>query len=339
MKETRKKKKNNPISCCDRSLRLVSITFIHTLIFFTFALSVSVTKCLAQQKDGTSKEKDVPVMVNTDLVTLTMAVTDRSGRNVTGLNKSQFTLSDNNLKQEISFFSNEDTPASIGIVFDLSSSMGENKIRIARAALAQLMRSSHSDDEFFLIGFNQRAQLLTDWTRDSDAIINKVTSLVPDGQTSFYDAVYLGAEKASHGNHKKRAVIVISDGMDNNSRFTLKQLRRLLEESDVLIYAIGISGAGSMKMKSYGLDTLDRLAKVTGGKAFFPDNNEEIGEAFDRIALDLRSYYSIGFYPKDFVPDGKWHRLKLTVSTSKGSPKLIVRHREGYYSSGSTPKR
>lgn len=338
MKKTRQKKKNILISDCDNLLGLITKSIVCFVALFTLAFNVLITANYAQQKSETPKQKDVTHIINTDLVTLYVAVTDRNGRNVTGLNKNQFSLSDNNLKQEISFFSDEDTPASIGLVFDLSGSMGENKISTARESVKQLMLSTHTDDDFFLIGFNNRAQLLTDWTHDTEAIINKVVSMKPDGKTSFYDALYLAVEKASHANHKKRAVIVISDGMDNNSRFTFKELRRVAEESDVLVYAIGIAGTGSIKMRDYGLETLEKLSKVTGGKAFFPRSNEDIAEAFDRIALDIRSLYSIGFYPKDFTPDGKWHRLKVTLSTSKGSPKLIVRHREGYYALGNSSK-
>lgn len=276
---------------------------------------------------------DDPLILNTDLITLNVTVTDSYGRYVKGLDKGAFTILDDKSPQEISFFSDDDSPASVGVIFDVSGSMNGDKIARAREALSRFIQTSHDKDEYFLIGFNNRAQLLLDRTRDSEAVLNKLTFVQTHGQTALYDAAYLGVEKVSRGTHPKRAILLISDGQDNNSRYTFNELRRLLKESDVLIYAVGILGGGdpSSSLGMGGQAILDELASVSGGKAFFPNTSAEMNEIFERIALELRHQYSIGYRPSNFIGDGKWHRLKVKVTPPRGLPRLFVRNKEGYY--------
>ncbi|MET0621569.1 MAG: VWA domain-containing protein [Pyrinomonadaceae bacterium] len=279
-----------------------------------------------------------PVIVHSDLITLTVTVTDTYGRFVTGLGKNAFTIFDDKTQQEISFFSDEDAPVSLGVVFDVSGSMGGDKIMRAREALSKFVDTSHSRDEYFLIGFNSRAQLLLDHTRDSDALMQKLTFVQTRGQTALYDATYLGVERVTRGAHKKRAVLLISDGQDNSSRYTFSELKRLLKESDVIIYAIGIVAPGGDSALDYsGRAILEELAGVSGGKAFFPSTGAEMNDTFERIALELRTQYSIGYRPTTFANDGKWHKLKIKVQPPRGFPKLFVRGREGYFATA-TPK-
>lgn len=279
-----------------------------------------------------------PVIVHTDLITLTVTVTDTYGRFVTGLGKNSFSIFDDKTQQEISFFSDEDAPVSLGIVFDVSGSMGGDKINRAREALAKFVDTSHARDEYFLIGFNSRAQLLLNHTRDSDALMQKLTFVQTHGQTALYDATYLGVERVTRGAHPKRAILLISDGQDNSSRYTFTELKRLLKESDVIIYAIGIVSAGDDSALGYGgRAILEELAGVSGGKAFFPSTGAEMNDTFERIALELRTQYSIGYRPSAFANDGKWHKLKIKVQPPRGFPRLFVRGREGYFASA-TPK-
>ena len=279
-----------------------------------------------------------PVIVHSDLITLTVTVTDTYGRFVTGLGKNAFTVFDDKTQQEISFFSDEDAPVSLGVVFDVSGSMSGDKIMRAREALAKFVDTSHVRDEYFLIGFNSRAQLLLDHTRDSDALMQKLTFVNTRGQTALYDATYLGVERVTRGAHKKRAILLISDGQDNSSRYTFSELKRLLKESDVIIYAIGIVGAGDDSTLGYtGRAILEELAGVSGGKAFFPSTGAEMNDTFERIALELRTQYSIGYRPSAFANDGKWHKIKIKVQPPRGFPRLFVRGREGYFASA-TPK-
>ncbi|HEV3469420.1 MAG TPA: VWA domain-containing protein [Pyrinomonadaceae bacterium] len=277
-------------------------------------------------------DPEKPVIVHTDLITLTVTVTDTYGRFVTGLGKNAFTITDEKVPQEITFFSDEDAPVSLGVIFDVSGSMSGDKITRAREALQRFIETSHTRDEYFLIGFNNRAQLLLDRTRDSDALLNKLTFVQTRGQTALYDATYLGVERVTRGAHQKRAVLLISDGQDNSSRYTFSELRRLLKETDVIIYAVGIVSDHDETTLGYGgRAILEELAGVSGGKAFFPSTSAEMNDTFERIALELRTQYSIGYRPSNFANDGKWHKIKIKVQPPRGFPRLFVRGREGYY--------
>ncbi|HYN85377.1 MAG TPA: VWA domain-containing protein [Pyrinomonadaceae bacterium] len=273
------------------------------------------------------------VIIHSDLISLNVTVTDMYGRFVTGLGRKSFTIYDDKVEQEITFFSDEDAPVSLGVVFDVSGSMSGDKIQRAREALIRFVDTSHHGDEYFLIGFNHRAQLLLDKTRDSDSLTDKLTFVQTKGQTALYDACYLGVEKVTRGAHQKRAVLLISDGQDNSSRYTFSELRRLLKETDVIIYAIGINDGGpyNSTLDVSGRAILEELASVSGGKAFFPNSGAEMNDVFERIALELRTQYSIGYRPSNFANDGKWHKLKVKVQPPRGMSRLFVRAKEGYY--------
>ncbi|HEV2800610.1 MAG TPA: VWA domain-containing protein [Pyrinomonadaceae bacterium] len=275
---------------------------------------------------------DDQLIVNSDLITLNVTLTDVYGRFVTGLTKEAFTVLDDKEPQEITFFSDDDAPVSLGVIFDVSGSMGKDKIAKARDALKHFIETSHSSDEYFMIGFNHRSQVLMDKTRDADALLTKLTFVQTKGQTALYDACYLGVEKVTRGTHPKRALLVISDGQDNSSRYTFSELRRVLKESDVIIYAIGIIDRGDpTALDVSGQAILDELAGVSGGRAFFPDTAAEMNEIFERIAIELRHQYSIGYKPKNFTNDGKWHKIKVKVTPPRGLPRIYVRTKEGYY--------
>lgn len=279
-----------------------------------------------------------PVRIKTDLVTLTLTVTDPYGRYVSGLGKSNFSITDNNQEQDITYFSDSDSPVSVGIIFDVSGSMSGTKISRARKALERFVSTSHPNDEYFLIAFNSRAQLLMDRTRDGEAVLRKLTLVQPKNNTALYDAVYLGIDRVTRGSHQKRALLIISDGQDNASRYNFGEVRRLMKESDVVTYAVGIMDRGdsSSMLGMQGQAFLDELTSVTGGKAFYPQTDVEMDEIFERIALELRYQYSIGYIPKDFQADGKWRKVKVKVKPPRGLPRLNVRGREGYYATPNT---
>lgn len=315
------------VSRCGKLQRLM-LVFV-TSLFLAPAL-------YSQQPEATPPDEEKgPVKIKTDLVTLTLTVTDLYGRYVSGLTKNAFKIQDNGQDQEITFFSDSDAPVSVGILFDVSGSMSGDKIAKAKNALERFVNTSHPSDEYFLIGFNSRAQLLLDRTRDGQAVLDKFTLVKPSGNTALYDAVYLGVEKVTRGAHQKKAVIVISDGQDNNSRYNFGETRRLLKESDVTIYAVGILSGGDSgsALGMQGQAFLDELSSVTGGKSFYPTSDVEMDEIFERIALELRHQYSIGYTPPDFQPDGKWRKVKVKVKPPRGLPRLTVRSREGYYAS------
>src|SRR6202165_838591 len=280
---------------------------------------------------------DEPVLVNTDLISFNVSATDTYGRFVSGLSKKAFMVLDQKQEQEITFFSDDDAPVSIGIVFDLTGSMSGDKVKRAKEALSHFLDTSDNRDEYFLITLqNGRAFLTLDRTRDSKAVLDKLTFVQTKGNTAFYDGVYLAAEKVQRGNYPKRALLVISDGQDNNSRYTFADLRKMLKESDVTVYPIGIEEAGNGSLAMEGSAVLDEIAGVSGGKAFFPRSNVEMDDIFEQIAIELRHQYSIGYKPKDFRADGAWHHIKVKVTPPRGLPRLFVRSKEGYYSLASS---
>jgi len=285
-----------------------------------------------------SVDEDATVKVKTDLVTLTLTVQDLYGRYVSGLNKSSFQVIDNGEPQEISYFSDTDAPISVGILFDISGSMSKDKIMKARNALSRFIMTSHPSDEYFLIAFNNKAQLLLDRSRDGDSVLSKLTLVQPRHNTALYDAVYLGVEKVTRGSHQKRALLVISDGQDNASRYNFGEVRRLMKEADVVTYAVGIQGGhdSTTAVGMQGQAFLDEIASVSGGKSFYPQSDVEMDEIFERISIELRHQYSVGYTPKDFKPDGKWRRIKTKVKPMRGMPRLTVRGREGYYATPNT---
>ncbi|MGH9836498.1 MAG: VWA domain-containing protein, partial [Blastocatellia bacterium] len=220
-------------------------------------------------------------------------------------------------------------PLSVAVIFDLSGSMSEKKMERAREALRRFIQTSHEQDEYSLVGFNQQPQLLLDRACDGDAVLQRLRGMRASGHTALYDAVAFGLERVSKGFYPKRALVVISDGEDNRSRVTFDQLRRMLRESDAIIYAVGIGGYELPRQM--GEANLRQLAEASGGRAFFPKGAEEMYEVFEQIALELRSQYSIGYAPSNFIADGKWRRVKLRVTTVGDARHLRVRSRAGYY--------
>jgi len=317
---------------------------LRQVVFLVFTIVLCSLSFSAQQPEPTppeDAEPTGPIRIKTDLVTLTLTVTDLYGRYVSGLTKKAFSIFDNNQEQEITFFSDSDAPVSVGILFDVSGSMSADKIAKARTALERFINSSHPSDEYFLIAFNNRAQLLMDRTRDGEAVLRKLTLVKTSSNTALYDAVYLGLERVTRGSHQKRALLIISDGQDNASRYNFGEVRRLMKESDVVTYAVGIINshdAGS-SLGMQGQAFLDELTSITGGKAFYPNNDIEMDEIFERIALELRHQYSIGYTPTDFQLDGKWRKVKTKVKPPRGLPRLTVRGRDGYYATPSSGSR
>lgn len=320
----------------------VSVRFFPGRCGGLLRLPMVVLFCLAlaglaftQTPEATPPNQEPPKIerVRTDLVSLTLTVTDLYGRYVSGLTKKAFTIVDNDREQEITYFSDADAPVSVGVLFDVSGSMSGDKIVKARNALKRFVATSHPSDEYFLIAFNNRAQLLLDRTRDGEALLQKLTLVEPRQNTALYDAVYLGLDRVTRGSHQKRALLIISDGQDNASRYNFGEVRRLMKESDVVTYAVGIVDAGDLgsPLGMQGQAFLDELTSVTGGKSFYPTSDVEMDEIFERIALELRHQYSIGYTPTDFQPDGKWRKVKVKVKPPRGLPRLTVRGREGYY--------
>ncbi|MFN0122299.1 MAG: VWA domain-containing protein [Blastocatellia bacterium] len=284
------------------------------------------------QTKPNGQDDNKPVISRTEIVTLNITVTDPYSRLVTGLDKQNFEVFEDKVRQKILFFSDDDAPVSLGIIFDVSGSM-KNKLDRARESLRAFVETSHQDDDFFLVGFNQRANLLAEFM-DGNSLINKLHFVDPKGQTALYDAAYLGIEKLRAGRHQKRSILLISDGQDNSSRYTYGELRKLLKEANVQIYSLGIVEMGGGAGGAYdmqGQAILEEISQVTGGKAFFPRSPAELEDAITRIALELRHQYSIGYEPTNTIRNGQWRKIKVSVKPPRGLPPLSVRAKDGYY--------
>jgi Ca-activated chloride channel homolog len=279
-------------------------------------------------------EHSLVIRDRTELVNLSVSVTDRSGRAITGLAPQDIVVYEDKVKQKIEHYVADDAPISVGVVFDISDSM-RNKIEQARDALKAFVEASHAEDDFFLIGFNRRANLLADFC-DGAGLQRRLNIVATQGETALYDAVLLGVEKVRQGRHRRHALLVISDGQDNASQYTLKQLRQRLKESDVQLYCVGVGRPGlsekaEQRDKMRGQMILNEIAQLTGGRAFFVSSASELEEAVTRVALELRHQYSLGYAPTNQRHDGKWRKIQVRINRSAWTPELIVRTRDGYY--------
>ena len=276
---------------------------------------------------------DDKIILGTGVVNVIVSVTDPYGRFVTGLTKEHFEIFDDKVKQQIAHFTDDDAPVSLGIVYDVSGSMKERIGRSIRA-LRRFIETSHDDDDFFLIGFNDRAKLVQDYTTSGDSILGHLMFVQPRGSTALYDAAYIAVEKVQQGRHSKKALLIVSDGQDNNSRYTYKELRNRVKEADVQIYAIGITDPASDSLSGFGRSILEEMTRMTGGRAFFPNayNEAELVEICTRIALELRHQYSVGYYPTDMHSEAKWHKVQVKVNPPRGLGRLSLSYKDGYQS-------
>ncbi|HEX4950149.1 MAG TPA: VWA domain-containing protein [Blastocatellia bacterium] len=294
---------------------------------------------LQAQPDRRDQAADAPPVLRQKIqvVTLTTSVVDKNNQPITGLNRDDFEVYEDNIKQKIEYFSAVDAPVSIGIIFDASSSM-QLKISRAREALKAFIDTSHPEDDFFLVAFNRQARLIADYT-DGDEVLRRMETIRPEGDTALYDAVFLGLEKLKEARHKKRVLLVLSDGQDNCSRYNLRELSKNIKESEAVIYAISIaevqgSDCGQL-CQMYARRTMETIAEVTGGKAFFPLSLDDMEQATTMIALELRQQYSLGYVPTNTERDGKWRKISVRVLPHKGlktrTQRVVVRTKEGYF--------
>ena len=275
----------------------------------------------------------VPRMrVQANLVLVPMTVTDPLNRLVTGLEAANFEVFDNNVGQVIKSFSIQDAPVTIGIVFDLSGSMS-SKFARARRALSEFLRTSNPADEFFVIGFNDRPAVVVDYTSDVDDVEARMVMLHPENRTALIDAVYLGINKLKEAKYDRKALLVISDGGDNRSRYTQGELRRVVRESDVQIYSIGIFDLyASTTEEELGPVLLTDISEMTGGRMFKVSDVGDMGDIAARISAELRNQYVVGYRPSEIKKDGNWRKLKVRLVPPPGLPPLTVHFRQGYYS-------
>jgi Ca-activated chloride channel family protein len=272
-----------------------------------------------------------PLKVDVDLVLVPVTITDPMNRLVTGLDKVNFQLFEGNAAQEIRTFSSEDAPVSLGVIFDSSGSMS-SKIDRAKDAVVEFFKTANPQDEFFMITFSDEPETVSDFTNSVDEIQNKLVFAVPRHRTALLDAIYMGISKMRQAKYPKKALLIISDGGDNHSRYTEGEIKSLVKEADVMIYAIGIYDRYASAMEErLGPQLLSDITELTGGRAFTIDNPNDLGDVATKIGVELRNQYVLGYRPNKVVRDGKWRKIKVKLLPPKGLPPLRVYARTGYY--------
>jgi len=274
------------------------------------------------------------IRIDSTLVLIPVTVTDPMNRFVTGLEKENFKIFEDKKEQSISQFSSEDAPLSIGVIFDCSGSMG-HKLEKSRLAVAQFFKTANPEDEFFLVQFNDSADLIQPFTRNLEEIQNRLTFTQSKGRTALLDAIYLGLHEMKKAKNARKALLVISDGGDNSSRYTETEIRNLVKEADVQIYAIGIYEAiaarGRTPEEASGQGLLTDIAEVTGGRQYPVDNVNELPDIAGKVGVELRNQYVIGYTPQNLDRDGKYRRVQVKLVQPHGLPTLRPFYKLGYY--------
>jgi len=271
------------------------------------------------------------VQVDVNLVLVPVTVTDDWNRIVTGLEKQNFSISEGNELQEVKSFSNEDAPLSVGIVFDMSGSMSD-KIARAKDAVLEFCKTANPQDEFFLVTFSDRPEIIADFTRQVEDVQGPLVYTVPKGRTALLDAIYMALNKMKGAHNTKKALLIISDGGDNHSRYTENEIRSMVKEADVQIYSIGIfSPNPAMPEEAAGPGMLTDISEVTGGRMFTLNNVNELADVATKIGIELRNQYVIGYRPSNKTRDGRWRKIKVKLTPPQGLPHLNVFARAGYY--------
>ena len=280
---------------------------------------------------GFSPAHVTPVRVAVDIVLVPVTVVDSANRPVTTLEKENFELYEAEQQQALRYFSTEDSPISVGILLDLSSSM-KDKIDTARQALSEFFQNSNPEDDYFVIGFSDRPALLADATRSTASIENKLALTLPYGNTALLDSIYMGVNKLRTARYKRRALVIISDGGDNHSRYTAREIRSLVQEEDVEIYALGIF---SKAFKTYeewsGERLLTTITEATGGQTLKVNDIQELPQAAANISRQLRNQYILGYSPTNRQYDDKWHKIKVRVVPSSNGTMFHVYNKQGYF--------
>jgi Ca-activated chloride channel homolog len=272
-----------------------------------------------------------PMKVDVDLVLVPVTVTDPLNRLVTGLDKENFQLYEGNAQQQIRTFSSEDAPVSLGVIFDSSGSMS-SKMDRAKDAVVKFFKTANPQDEFFMITFNDEPDEVTDFTSSVDEIQSKLVFAVARRRTALLDAIYMGVSKMRQAKYAKKALLIISDGGDNHSRYTENEIRATVKEADVMIYAIGLYDRYfATQEERLGPALLSDITELTGGRAFTIDNPNDLADVATKIGIELRNQYVLGYRPSKIVRDGKWRKIKVKLLPPKGLPPLRVYARTGYY--------
>ena len=284
---------------------------------------------------GSAQRAAANIRVDSDLVLIPVMVTDRHDRLITGLEKDHFKLFEDKVEQVITHFASEDAPVSIALVFDCSGSMGP-KLQKSRAAVAEFLRAANPADEFSLVLFSDRAQLAVGFTDHTEEIQSRLLYAQSKGRTALLDAIYMAMDQMKRAKHSRKALLIISDGGDNTSRYSMREVKNRVREGDAQIYSIGIEEPWGVRGRSpeelAGPALLDEIAGQSGGRLFEVDDLNELPDIAAKIGMALRNQYLLGYAPLDPKRDGKYHKIVVKLTAPKGLPSLRASFRSGYYS-------
>ena len=306
------------------------------VLLFVSVLLAQVAVQNRQRSAGPPPEPPAPkatLRIDSNLVLVPVSVCDPNNRPVTGLEPEHFKIFDDHVEQKLTHFSMDDEPVAVGLVFDISGSMGA-KLRVSRMAAAQFFQTSNPDDEFFLVEFNDQPKLMVPLTHDVQEVQNQLTFAQSKGRTALLDALVLAMHEMKRSTKTRKALLIISDGGDNCSRYSEAEVRSMVRESDVLIYAIGIfepfASRGRTPEESSGPGLLSDVAEQTGGR-HYPADASELPDIAAKIGLELRNRYVLGYAPTRAMRDGRYHRVDVKLVPPRGLPKLSAHWRTGYY--------
>ncbi|MEO8597936.1 MAG: VWA domain-containing protein [Candidatus Solibacter sp.] len=294
------------------------------------ALCAQQVKIEPRQKTPPKQEESrgANIRVGTTLILVPVTVNDPLNRPVSGLEHENFRLFEDKIEQKITQFAMDDEPVAVGLVFDTSGSMGE-KLRRSRMAAKEFFRISNPEDEFFLVEFDNAPRLVVPLTAETGSIENELLFSKSKGSTALLDAIYLALHEMRRSKKNKKALLIISDGGDNHSRYSAKEITNLVRESDVLIYSIGVFGGGNTVEEYGGSGLLNKVSEQTGGRLFEADA-AELPDIAKKIGIELHNRYILGYAPPNQVRDGKYHKITVQVVPPRGLPKLTAHWRLGY---------
>jgi VWFA-related protein len=299
-------------------------------VLFLAAAGAQVS--LPRREKPAAKTEPAPranIRVDSTLVLVPVIVNDRLNRPVTGLEKENFRVFEDKVEQAITQFAMDDAPVSVGLVFDTSGSMGA-KLQRSRMAAAEFFKTSNPEDDFFLVEFDSAPRLLVPLTRNTGEIENRLTFSRSKGSTALLDAVYMALGEMRKSAKSKKALLVISDGGDNNSRYSPSEVKNLVRESDVLIYAVGVFGGGGTAEEASGPGLLTNIAEQTGGRMYVA-GAAELPDIARKIGIDLRNRYVLGYAPANRARDGRYHSVQVKLVPPRGLPPLVAHWRMGYF--------
>jgi Ca-activated chloride channel family protein len=283
---------------------------------------------------------DVPspnIRVQSSLVLVPVTVTDPANRYVLGLEKQNFRIFEDDREQKIAQFSGEDAALSVGLIFDTSGSMG-SKLATARMALVEFLKTMNAPDETFLVEFSDRAELTLGFTDDTSQIEQKLTAVRSGGLTALFDAVHLALREMKKARNPRKALLIVSDGGDNSSVYTSKEIEELVREADVQIYTLGVfepyAFLGMSKEEMSGPRTLSAISEQTGGRAYAASSSAELPDIAVRIGIELRNQYLLAYSPANATKSGSFRKVRVKVMQPEGLPGLKARWRLGYYAPG-----